>query len=96
MAKDSREPYNYEVERVLAHKQKQCNPLGHFFMWALLLLIIALYIKNNFFLYTPEGVYFPYLLALALPVAILVALGTSIIYQRYLAKLRDSHRLVFV
>jgi len=55
-----------------------------------------LYIKNNYFLYTSDGYIFSYLIALALPVLLLVIFGSSIIYQRYLVKLEDSHRSIYI
>ena len=53
------------------------NILGHFFMFTLLLLIVMLYVKNNYFLYTSDGAIFIYLLALALPVLLLVIFGIT-------------------
>ena len=64
-------------------------------MVALLLLIVLLYIKNNYFLTNSEGAVFSYLYALALPVIILVILSGLIIYEKYLVKLKDSHRTIF-
>ena len=65
-------------------------------MFTLLLLIVMLYIKNNYFLYTADGAIFSYLLAFALPVLLLVVFGAAIIYQRYLVKLVDSHRSICI
>ena len=65
-------------------------------MFTLLLLIIMLYIKNNYFLYTSDGYIFSYLIALALPVLLLVIFAFIIIYQRYLLKLGDSHRSIYI
>lgn len=61
-------------------------------MIVLFVLIILVYLKNNF-LYESNG--FPYLLALALPVIILTVLGSIFVYKTYISKLEQSHRSIY-
>ena len=84
---DPRERYLPEVEAIQESKNQTSNVAGHFFMFVLLMLIVLLYIKNNYFLYTSDGQIFSYLLALAVPVILLVILGGVVIYQKYIVKL---------
>ena len=60
-------------------------------MFVLLIQIIALYFKNNYF-YADQT--FTYLIALAIPACILVLLAAIIIYKKFIVKLNDSHSRV--
>jgi len=61
-------------------------------MIVLFVMIILVYLKNNF-LYESNG--FPFLLALALPVIILTVLGSIFVYKTYISKLEQSHRSIY-
>ena len=78
---DPRDRYNDEVEEYMAKQKQGISIWPHLFMVVLLLTIISVYLKNNF-LYTNES--YSYLIALALPLAILTILLCVIIYQKYL------------
>jgi len=90
---DPRERYNGEVEQIMADKRTKFSILGHLFMFVLLVQILALYFKNNYF-YTNDT--YSYVIALAIPASILIILAAIIIYQKYIVKLYDSHTSVFV
>lgn len=61
-------------------------------MAIVLILIIALHIKNNMLYDDPN---FSYLYAFAAPFIVLTAMAAFVIFQRYLYKLRQSHPTVF-
>lgn len=90
---DPRDRYNHELEEQLAKKRARSNALSHVFMVVLLVFIILIHIKNNM-LYDNSG--FSYLVALALPISLLAILGGVILYSKYLSKLQDSHRPVYL
>lgn len=75
----------------MSENRAKINFWGHIFMFVLLIEILALYFKNNYF-YSNET--YTYLIALAIPASILVLLAAIIIYQKYLVKLNDSHSRV--
>jgi len=93
---DPRERYLPEVEAIHDSKNQRGNVFGHLFMFTLLLLIVLLYVKNNYFLYTADGQILTYLIALALPVLLLVIFGGVVVYQRYIVKLEESHRSIHI
>lgn len=61
----------------MSENKAKINFLGHIFMFILLIQILVLYFKNNYF-YSNET--FSYLIALAIPASILVLLAAVIIY----------------
>jgi uncharacterized membrane protein (DUF485 family) len=90
---DPRDRYNDEVEEYLAAKKKSLSCWGHLFMLVLLITIIMVYFKLNMLATTDA---YPFLVALAVPFAILTLLFAAIIYEGYLWKLSDSHRNVYL
>lgn len=90
---DPRDRYNENLENMIAKKKQGISLWGHVFMVVLLLTIASVYLKNNY-LFTNES--YSYLVALALPVAILTLLLGVIVYTKYLSKLMDSHRTVYL
>jgi len=88
---DPRDRYNGEVDEVMGENRAKINFFGHIFMFVLLVQILILYFKNNYF-YTNDT--FTYLIALAIPASILVLLAAVVIYQKYIVKLNDSHSRV--
>ena len=63
------------------------------FMVTLLLLIVLVYLKNNLVF---ENDSFSYLVALALPFTILVILAGIYVYDKFVSKLQESHRSIFI
>jgi len=61
-------------------------------MIILFIMIILVYLKNNF-MFESNG--FPYLIALGLPVIVLTVLGSIFLYKTYISKLEQSHRSVY-
>ena len=61
-------------------------------MIVLFIMIILVYLKNNF-MFESNG--FPYLIALGLPVIVLTVLGSIFLYKTYISKLEQSHRSVY-
>jgi len=61
-------------------------------MIVLFVMIILIYLKNNF-LYESNG--YPYLLALGLPVIVLTVLAGVFLYKTYISKLEQSHRSIY-
>ena len=61
-------------------------------MWLLLLTAVLVFVKLTLLQQAEE---FSWLTAFGLPSAILVILGSTILYQKYLSKLRESHKTVF-
>ena len=62
-------------------------------MFFLLVLIVTLYIKNN---YMYRSKTFSYVFALSMPLIALDVILTLIIYFKYVIKLADSHRSQYI
>ena len=93
MALDPRDRYNAELEERLANQKAKANVVGHMFMVVLLLLVVLLYLKNNLVF---ENDSFSYLVAFALPFTILVILAGIYVYDKFVSKLQESHRSIFI
>lgn len=89
---DPRDRYKGDNEEMLAKKKEGISCWGHVFMIVLFLTIMTVYLKNS---YLQSNESYSYMLALAVPVALLTIILGIIIYQRYLEKLQDSHRSVY-
>ena len=67
--------------------------LNHLFMFVLLVIIVSLYIKNN---YMYQSKVFSYLIALSVPLIVEVLILTVLLYFNYIIKLFDSHRSQYI
>lgn len=77
----------------MMNKRSRFEFLGHAFMFFLLVLIVTLYVKNNYAYSSNE---FSYVIALTLPLIALVILLTALIFFNYVIKLADSHRTQYL
>lgn len=90
---DPRLSFDQDVEDAIQSKRSRFEILGHAFMFFLLVLIVALYLKNNYFYRSTE---FSYVFALTLPLIALILILAAIIYFNYVIKLQDSHRSQYI
>lgn len=90
---DPRTSFDQEVEDALQGKRSRFEFLSHAFMFFLLVLIVTLYVKNNY-AYTSKE--YSYVIALSLPLIALAILLTAIIFFSYVIKLADSHRTQYI
>ena len=85
---DPRQSYDAEVEDEMQRKRSSYMCLNHAWMFFLLVLIVTLYIKNDYKYSSQE---YTYLFALTLPLIALVVITGLILYFNYVIKLYDSH-----
>ena len=88
---DPRDRFSPNVDEVVTNSKQRFNWIGHAFMMAFLALIVLVYMKNTN-LYPSKS--FTYKEALLYPTLVLILLAGTIIYYRYINKLRDSHKKV--
>lgn len=86
---DPRGSFDQDVEDAIRSKRSRFEILNHAFMFFLLVLIVALYLKNNYAYRSKE---YSYVIALSLPLIALVLIAAAIIYFNFIIKLQDSHR----
>lgn len=76
-------------------QQQRLTLLGHVLMLLILILLIALYIKN--YLITRSATFedFSYLVAFGVPASLILVVAADILYERFIAKLQRSHAGIY-
>lgn len=90
---DPRYSFDQELEDAQPSRRSRFEFLSHSFMFFLLVLIVTLYVKNNYVYRSKE---FSYIIALTLPLIALILTLTGIIYFNFIIKLADSHRSQYI
>mmetsp|Transcript_22993 Transcript_22993/g.35524 ORF Transcript_22993/g.35524 Transcript_22993/m.35524 type:complete len:210 (+) Transcript_22993:376-1005(+) len=85
---EERPKINPQVEKRLENSKQRWKWLGHLFMFVMLGVIVAVYLKNNFFFHSHS---FTYMEAFSYPVCGLILLAVLILYFGFVVKVRDSH-----